>query len=141
MVTVEEAEKELKWFLFDASGQTLGRFASEIAKILRGKHKTNYTPHVDTGDGVIVINCEKIEVTGNKEAQKTYYRHTNYPGGLIETDYRSMMKKKPDYILFHAVKGMLPNTKLAEKQIKKLRIFRDENHGMQAQKPIQVNLK
>lgn len=141
MVTVEEAEKELKWFLFDASGKTLGRFASEIAKILRGKHKTNYTPHIDTGDGVIVINADKIQVTGNKEAQKVYYRHTNYPGGLVETDYRTMMKKKPEFIIMHAVKGMLPNTKLAEKQIKKLRVFSDDNHGMQAQQPIQVNLK
>jgi len=136
-----EALKDRKFYLFDATGKTLGRFASEIAKILRGKHKPSYTPNVDTGDGVIVINVEKIKVTGSKEARKVYRKHTGWLGGLKETPYREMLKKKPEHILMHAVKGMLPTkTPLARAQLKKLHIFVGEKHDMQAQKPIAVNI-
>ncbi|NGX34485.1 MAG: 50S ribosomal protein L13 [Candidatus Anoxychlamydiales bacterium] len=137
----EEALKERKCYLFDATDKTLGRFASEIAKILRGKHKPSYTPNADTGDAVIVINAEKIKVTGNKAARKVYRRHTGWLGGLRETPYRVMLKKKPEHILMHAVKGMLPiKTTLARAQLKKLHIFIGEKHNMHAQKPIAVNI-
>lgn len=137
----EDALKARKCYLFDATDKTLGRFASEIAKILRGKHKPTYTPNVDTGDAVIVINAEKIKVTGNKVARKVYRRHTGWLGGLRETPYREMLKNKPEHIIKHAVKGMLPTkTPLARAQLKKLHIFKGDKHNMQAQKPIAVNI-
>lgn len=139
-VSKEEAEKTRKWYLLDASGKTLGRFASEIAKILRGKHKTDFTPHIDTGDGVVIINVEKICVSGSKEAQKSYHYYTGHIGGLRELTYRNLKEQNPEYILMHAVKGMLPKTKLGRAQIKKLRIFKGDNHNMQAQQPIVVNI-
>jgi len=128
------------WWILDAKGKTLGRFCSEIAKILRGKHKPDFTPHVDCGDGVIVINAEKIRVTGNKEAQKVYRRYTGYIGGLREVDYRTMMDKNPDLIIRHAVKGMLPKTHLGRKVATRLRVFAGEDHGMKAQQPVKVNI-
>ncbi len=136
----EEALDARKWLLLDASGKTLGRFASEVAKILRGKHKTDFTPHVDCGDGVIIINAEKIEVTGAKEAQKIYRYHTGAMSGLREVPYRVMKEKKPDYILRSAIKGMMPKTRLTESQMKKLRIFAGEKHDMEAQQPIRVEM-
>ncbi|MCH9630736.1 MAG: 50S ribosomal protein L13 [Chlamydiia bacterium] len=136
----EEVVNTKKWFLLDAEGKTLGRFASEIAKILRGKHKTTFTPNVDSGDGVIVVNAEKIAVTGNKEAQKEYKRYTGYIGGLRATPYRVMKERKPDEIIRHAVKGMMPKTKLGKAQIKKLRIYAGTSHNMSAQKPIAVEI-
>jgi large subunit ribosomal protein L13 len=139
-VTKEEAEKSRKWYLLDAEGKTLGRFASEIAKILVGKHRTDYTPHIDCGDGVVVVNADKIIVTGNKEAQKVYRRYTGYIGGLRETPYRDMQMKKPEYIITHAVKGMVAKTKLGRKQLKKLRVFAKDTHNMQAQQPVKVNI-
>jgi large subunit ribosomal protein L13 len=138
LVTKEEAEKNRKWLILDAKGKTLGRFASEIAKILRGKHKPDFTPHSDTGDGVIVINACKIEVTGNKEASKNYYYYTGYMSGLREIPYRIMKEKKPDYIIQHAVKGMLPKTKLSSAQMTRLRIFKGSEHNMEAQQPIHI---
>jgi len=140
LLTKEEALAERKWYLFDATGKTLGRFASEIARILRGKHKVNFTPHVDGGDGVIIINAEKIKVTGAKEAQKIYRYHTGAMSGLREVPYRTMLARNPDYIIRHAVEGMMPQTRLTEHQIKKLRIFAGSEHDMQAQNPIPVNL-
>ncbi len=139
-VTKEESEKNRKWYLLDAEGKTLGRFASEVAKILIGKHRTDYTPHNDCGDGVIIINADKIHVTGNKEAQKNYYKYTGHIGGLRETSYREMMKKNPTHIITHAVKGMVPKTKLGRKQMKKLRVFAESDHNMQAQQPVRVNI-
>lgn len=137
----EETIKDRKYFLFDATGKVLGRFACEISKILRGKHKPTYTPNVDTGDGVIVINAEKIRVTGTKEARKVYRHYTGWIGGLREIPYRDMLRKKPEEIIFRAVKGMMPKkSKLACQQIKKLRIFKGPNHNMQAQKPIEINI-
>ena len=136
LLTKEEAEAAKKWFTLDASGKTLGRFSAEIAKILRGKHKTTFTAHVDGGDGVIVINASKIKVTGAKAAQKVYRYYTGSIGGMREVPYRIMQSRKPDYIIRHAVKGMMPKTRLAEAQMKKLRIFADDQHDLQAQQPI-----
>lgn len=137
--TKEEGLSERKWFLLDATGKTLGRFAAEIAKILRGKHKPSFTPHVDAGDGVIVINAEKIKVTGAKEAQKIYRKHTGAMSGLREIPYSIMKDRNPEYIIEHAVKGMMPKTRLTEAQMKKLRVFAGSEHDMKAQKPIVVN--
>ncbi len=139
-ISKEKARENKQWFVLDAQDKTLGRFASEVAKILRGKHKPTFTPHVDTGDGVIVINAEKIKVTGSKAGQKVYHRYTGFMSGLRETIYWVMSKKKPAYIIEHAVKGMLPKTKLGRKQLKNLRVYRGEQHNMQAQKPIKVNI-
>lgn len=129
---------EKRWYLFNAEGKILGRLASEIAKVLRGKHKTEFTPNLDLGDGVIVINAEKVTVTGAKESQKVYKRHSRYAGGLKTVGYLDMKKRYPERIILHAIKGMMPRTKLARKQLKSLRIFSGENHGMEAQKPVEV---
>lgn len=133
-------ETKLTWFLLDASGKTLGRFAAEVAKILRGKHKPTFTPHVNTGDGVIIVNADKIQVTGAKEAQKIYRRYTGFIGGMRETSYETMHERKPEYILEHAIKGMLPKTKLGRAMSKKLRIFKGKEHSMEAQTPIAVEI-
>ena len=140
LLTKEEALADRKWFILDVSGKTLGRLASEVAKILCGKHKVTYTPHVDTGDGVIIINAEKIVVTGSKEAQKSYLYYTGAIGGQREIPYQVMKDRNPEYIIRHAVKGMMPKTRLAEAQIKKLKIFAKEEHNLIAQKPITVNI-
>jgi large subunit ribosomal protein L13 len=140
LLTKEEVRPTRKWFLLDASGKTLGRFAAEVAKILRGKHKTTFTPHVDGGDGVVIINAEKIEVTGAKEAQKIYRYHTGAMSGMREVPYSVMKGRKPDYIIRHAVKGMMPKTRLSEAQMKKLRIFAGTQHDMDAQKPVPVTI-
>ena len=128
------------WFLFDAEGKTLGRFAAEVAKVLRGKHKPTFTPNVNTGDGVVIINAEKIAVTGSKEAQKLYRHYTGFMGGLREIPYRRMKERKPEYILEHAVKGMMPKTKLGRAQLKRLRIFAGNKHTMKAQQPISTEI-
>jgi large subunit ribosomal protein L13 len=137
---LKQEESQHGWFILDAEGKTLGRFASEVAKILRGKHKVTFTNHVDGGDGVIVINAEKIKVTGKKEAQKLYRYHTRWTGGLREVPFRTMQERKPDYIIEHAVKGMMPKTKLGRKQIKRLRIQAGTEHAMQAQQPVKANI-
>jgi large subunit ribosomal protein L13 len=128
------------WYILDATGKTLGRFAAEVAKILRGKHKPTYTPNIDNGDGVIVINAEKIIVTGNKAANKLYRHYTGYMSGLREIPYRTMMARKPQYIIQHAVEGMLPGSRLGNQLSKKLRVFAGAEHHMEAQKPITVNV-
>jgi large subunit ribosomal protein L13 len=124
--------------VIDADGKTLGRIASAIATHLRGKHKAIYTPHVDTGDFVIVINAEKVRVTGNKESEKTYYRHSNYPGGLKSTTLRDMRARHPERILEAAVKGMLPRTRLGALQLKKLKLYAGGEHPHAAQKPTEL---
>ena len=139
-LTSEEVIPARKWLLLDAKGKTLGRFAAEVANILRGKHKPGFTHHVDCGDGVIIINADKIVVTGAKDAQKIYRYHTGAMSGMREVPYRTMMARKPDYIIWHAVKGMMPKTRLTEAQMKKLRIYAGENHDMKAQAPIAVNI-
>lgn len=128
-------EVERKWYVIDASGQTLGRLASEVASILRGKHKAIYTPHVDTGDFVIVINADKIILTGNKLDQKKYRRHSGYPGGLKEMTYRSLLDKRPEKAIEVAVKGMLPHNRLGRKMFTKLKVYRGSEHPHQAQQP------
>lgn len=140
LLTKEEAQNGRKWFVLDATGKTLGRFASEVAKILTGKHKATYTTHVDSGDGVIVINADKIHVTGAKAAQKIYRYHTGAMSGMREVPFAVMKDRKPDYIIRHAVKGMLPKTRLAEAQIKKLRVFKGDQHDLSAQQPISTNI-
>ena len=140
LLTKEEVIPMRKWLLLDASGKTLGRFAAEVAKILRGKHKPSFTPYVDTGDGVVIINAEKIVVTGAKDAQKIYRYHTGAMSGMREVPYRTMLARKPDYIIWHAVKGMMPKTRLGGQQVKKLRIYAGPDHPMTAQKPIPVNM-
>lgn len=126
---------ERKWYLVDASGKTVGRLASEIATVLRGKNKPTYTPHVDTGDHVIVINAEKVVFTGKKLDQKVYKRHSGYIGGLKETTAREMLNKTPERVLYLAVKGMLPHNKLGAAMLKKFRVYAGDTHEHQAQKP------
>lgn len=138
MAKAEEVQRN--WFILDATGKTLGRFASEVTKILRGKHKATFTSHADAGDGVIIINADKIAVTGNKEAQKEYVYYTGWMGGLREVPYRVMKARKPEYIIEHAVKGMMPKTRLSNAQLKRLRIFAGTEHRMEAQKPIKANI-
>ena len=126
---------ERKWYVVDAEGCTLGRLASEVASVLRGKNKAVFTPHVDTGDYVIVINAEKIKVTGKKLDQKIYYSHSDYVGGMKETTLREMMNKKPEKVIELAVKGMLPKGPLGRQMIKKLHVYAGAEHGHEAQKP------
>jgi large subunit ribosomal protein L13 len=137
MKTYSPKPSEIKheWYLVDAEGKTLGRLASEIAKILRGKHKPIYAPHLDTGDYVIVINAEKVHVTGNKLDQKMYYRHSGYPGGLTSITLREQLKRHPTRVIRSAVKGMLPHNRLGRAMMKKLKIYGGDSHPHQAQGP------
>src|SRR5213595_3643825 len=129
------ADRERNWLLVDASGQTLGRLATQIADTLRGKRKPQYTPHVDTGDFVVVVNAEKIAVTGNKLDQKRYYRHSGYPGGLRSRTLREQLDRRPTEVIRTAVKGMLPKNRLARQQITKLKIYAGPEHPHEAQNP------
>ena len=126
---------ERKWYVVDATGYTLGRLASEVAKVLRGKNKPQFTPHVDTGDYVIVVNAEKIKVTGRKLDQKIYYHHSDYVGGMKETTAREMMQKDSGKAMTLAIKGMLPKNSLGRQMIKKLRVYAGSEHENAAQKP------
>ena len=126
---------ERKWYVVDAEGQTLGRLSSEIAKVLRGKNKPVFTPHIDTGDYVIVVNAEKIKVTGKKMDQKIYYNHSDYVGGMKETTLKEMMDKKPERVIELAVRGMLPKGPLGRSMIKKLHVYAGPEHNHAAQKP------
>ncbi len=128
-------EVERKWYVLDAEGKTLGRLASEAASILRGKKKPIYTPHVDTGDYVIIINAEKVEVTGKKRKEKIYKRHTGYPGGLREITFDKLQAKNPEEIIRHAVKGMMPKGSLGRQMYKKLKVYAGNEHNHAAQKP------
>ena len=126
---------ERKWYVVDAEGKTLGRLASEIANVLRGKKKPIYTPHIDTGDYVIVVNAEKVKTTGKKTEQKIYYHHSEYVGGMKETTLKEMMKKKPEFVITHAVKGMLPKGPLGRQMLKKLHVYAGPEHEHAAQQP------
>ena len=132
---------ERKWYVIDAEGQTLGRLSSEIAKILRGKNKPTFTPHIDTGDNVIVVNAEKIKVTGKKMDQKIYYKHSDYPGGMRETTLKEMLDKKPTDVITLAVKGMLPKGPLGRSMIEKLHVYAGAEHPHAAQKPEALEIK
>ena len=132
---------ERKWYVVDAEGQTLGRLAAEVAKVLRGKNKPEFTPHIDTGDNVIVINAEKIKVTGKKMDQKIYYSHSDYVGGMKETTLREMLEKKPEKVIELAVKGMLPKGPLGRSMITKLHVYAGPDHEQAAQKPEVLEIK
>ena len=132
---------ERKWYVVDAEGKTLGRMATEIATILRGKHKATFTPHVDGGDFVVVVNADKVVLTGKKLDQKMYRYHTGYVGGLKEITYREMMAKKPEEVVAHAVSGMLPKNKLRSRMMTRLRVFAGPNHDHAAQNPEVLNFK
>jgi large subunit ribosomal protein L13 len=124
-----------EWYVADANGQNLGRFASKIAKVLMGKHRPTFTPGVDSGDYVIVVNCERIVVTGNKLEEKMYYHHSGYPGGLKETNLRNMLEKHPERVIKFAVKGMLPKNTHGRNLLKKLKVYAGPDHSHQAQNP------
>ncbi len=128
-------EVERKWYVIDAEGKTLGRLSTQVATILRGKHKPTFTPHVDTGDFVVIVNAEKVVLTGKKLDQKMYRWHTGYPGGLKERTYRDMINTKPEKVLFHAVKGMLPKNSLGRNMLTKLKVYRGSEHKHEAQQP------
>ena len=134
-------EVERKWFVVDAEGKHLGRLAAEIAKILRGKNKVQYTPHVDVGDFVVVVNAERVVVTGKKAEQRVYRRHSGYPGGMKETSYEQMLARKPTEILRKAVYGMMPKTRLARQQFRKLKIYAGPEHPHAAQSPQRLEVR
>ena len=129
------SKQEIKWYVVDARGKVLGRLATQVAMVLRGKHRPTFTPHADMGYRVAVINAEKLRVTGKKETQKTYFRYSGYPGGAKFRTFKEQMQKKPEEILRHAVKGMLPKNRLGDKLMKKLKVYVGPNHPHQAQQP------
>jgi large subunit ribosomal protein L13 len=139
-VSAKPAEVRREWLLVDASGKTLGRLASEIARRLRGKHKPEYTPHVDTGDYIVVVNAEKIRVTGNKLTDKMYYRHTGYVGNLKSISMEKLLRTYPERVIETAVKGMMPRNPLGRAMFKKLRVYAGPEHGHQAQQPKTVEI-
>ncbi|MCG6860039.1 MAG: 50S ribosomal protein L13 [Chromatiaceae bacterium] len=134
-VSTKPAEVRREWYLVDAQGKTLGRLASEIARRLRGKHKVAYTPHVDTGDYIVVVNAEKVHVTGNKLKDKMYHHHTGYIGNLKSINLEKLLRKAPDRVISHAVKGMLPRNPLGRAMLRKLRVYAGPEHHHQAQQP------
>jgi large subunit ribosomal protein L13 len=137
---VKASEIESSWWLVDASGQTLGRLATRIATLLEGKHKPTYSPHIDVGDHVVVLNARLIKVTGNKLLQKRYYRHSNYPGGLKEESLEALLARKPEAVIERAVKGMLPQNRIGRAMIKKLKVYGGTDHPHQAQQPAAYEL-
>jgi large subunit ribosomal protein L13 len=132
---VKASEIERQWWVVDASDQTLGRLATRIATLLEGKHKPIYSPHIDTGDHVVVVNAGRVRVTGNKLIQKRYYRHSGYPGGLKEESLQALLARKPELVIERAVKGMLPQNRLGRAMIKKLKVYSGAQHPHQAQQP------
>lgn len=136
----KKTEIKKNWYLVDAEGKILGRLASKIAQMLSGKNKPIYTPHLDTGDFVVVINAKKVKVTGNKEKKKIYYHYSGYPGGMKEIVYEKLLEKKPALIIQKAVKGMLPKSKLGRKMFKKLKVYAGSEHRHQAQNPEKIEL-
>ncbi len=132
---IKSEDVEKKWFVVDAKDQVLGRLAAKIASVIRGKHKPEFTPNMDNGDFVIVINADKVKVTGKRANMKTYIRHSGYPGGQKVTSFQEMMQKNPEFVIRHAVKGMLPKNRLGRKMINHLKVYAGENHPHTAQKP------
>ena len=139
--SIKKSEIESKWYIIDAAKKPLGRVAAEAAKLLRGKHKPTYTPNMDNGDHVIILNCKDVILTGKKLDQKLYRYHTGYVGGLKEISYREMMEKKPEEVVAHAVSGMLPKNKLRARMMTRLRVFAGPNHDHAAQNPEVLNFK
>lgn len=140
-ISAKEQDIQRDWYVIDAQGQTLGRLATRVATLLRGKHKPIYTPHVDCGDYVVIVNAEKIHVTGQKMTQKKYYRHSGYPGGIKEITLRDQLRKFPDRVIEAAVRGMLPRNRLGRRMFKKLKVYSGPNHPHEAQKPQSMNLE
>ena len=136
----KNTDLDKKWLLLDARDETLGRLSSKIASILMGKNKAQYTPHNDLGDYVVVVNAEKIRVTGNKDIQKKYYKHTGYPGGLKSSTFSEIIDKNPENVILKAVKGMLPKNKLSNSMISKLKVYEGDNHPHAGQNPIKIEL-
>ena len=134
-------DRERGWQIVDAEGKTLGRLATQIANVLRGKHKPTYTPHVDVGDFVIVVNAEKVAVTGDKREKKLYWRHSGYPGGIRSRTLGDLLEKRPEEVIRKAVKGMLPRNRLARQQLRKLKVYAGPEHPHQAQKPEQLEIE
>lgn len=132
----KQNEIEQKWYLVDAQGQTLGRIATQVAKVLRGKHKPVFTPNIDAGDFVIVVNAEKVKVTGKRTEMKEYFHYTGYPGGTVFESFRDLVKKNPQRVIEHAVKGMLPHNRLGRRILKKLKVYAGTEHPHAAQKPV-----
>ena len=139
-VSVNKENANKKWYVIDAEGQILGRLAAEVAMILRGKKKTCYTPHSDCGDNVIIINAEKVVLTGNKMSQKYYLKHTGYPGGQRKLMVSDMLKRKPTFVIEHAVKGMLPKTRLGSEMFRNLYVYEGTEHKHQGQQPIELKI-
>ncbi|WP_298794037.1 50S ribosomal protein L13 [uncultured Allomuricauda sp.] len=139
-ISANKSTVDKQWLLVDAEGQTLGRLASKVAKLLRGKHKPNFTPHVDCGDNIIVINAEKINLSGNKWEDKEYLRYTGYPGGQRSTSAKELLSKQPERIIEKSVKGMLPKNKLGADLFRNLKVYAGAEHGQEAQKPKAINL-
>ncbi|MHB8336909.1 MAG: 50S ribosomal protein L13 [Ignavibacteriaceae bacterium] len=137
-ITTKDADR--KWYIIDAKDQVLGRLATKIARVIRGKEKTTFSPNADTGDFVVVINAKQIKVTGKREMLKNYFHYSGYPGGLKIRSYAELMAKKPEFVIESAVKGMLPKNRLGNKLIKKLKVYSDANHPHQAQKPEVISL-
>lgn len=137
---VKPEDANRRWYIVDAKDKVLGRLASDIAKVIRGKNKPTFTPNTDTGDFVVVINADRVKVTGKRELLKTYSHHSGYPGGLKTKSFDEIMKKKPEFLIENAVKGMLPKNRLGNKLIKKLKVYAGENHPHSAQKPEPLNL-
>ena len=136
----KNTDLDKKWLLLDARDETLGRLSSKIASILMGKNKAQYTPHNDLGDYVVVVNAEKIRVTGNKDIQKKYYKHTGYPGGLKSSTFSEIIEKNPENVILKAVKGMIPKKKLSNSMISKLKVYEGDNHPHVGQNPIKIEL-
>jgi large subunit ribosomal protein L13 len=139
-ISAREQDIQRDWYVIDAQGQTLGRLATQVATLLRGKHKPTYTPHVDCGDYVIIVNAEKIHVTGQKMTQKNYYRHSGYPGGIKQVTLRDQLQKFPDRVVEQAVRGMLPKNRLGRRMFKKLKVYAGSDHPHQAQQPKSIEL-
>ena len=139
--SLKKSQIEKKWYIIDAEGKVLGRLAAEIAHVLRGKHKPTYSSHLDMGDNIVVINAEKILLTGKKPDDKEYFFHSGYPGGMKFVNIKKMLQKKPEYVLYHAVKGMMPKNKLSRNIMGNLKIYAGKDHPHQAQKPENLELK
>jgi large subunit ribosomal protein L13 len=139
-VSAKASEIERKWYVVDAAGQPLGRLASKVAHVLRGKHRPQYTPHVDTGDFVIVTNAAQVHLSGNKRTNKQYHRHSGYPGGLKSETYGHLLERKPEFVVERAIKGMLPKTSLGRQMFRKLKVYPEGVHPHVAQKPEPLSL-
>ena len=140
LLSIRKEDVQRDWWHIDAEGKILGRIAAKIARVLQGKHKPTYTPHVDNGDFIVITNCEKVNLTGNKTLDKVYYHHSLYPGGLKETSFQEMLEKKPEKVIEAAVRGMLPKTKLGNAMFKKLKIYSGSAHPHGAQNPAELDL-